>query len=455
MASTYLSRTFTAGNRKTFTISAWVKLANSSISTGTYECITAATSGDDGIFLNDANKLNIFLAGATLLGSSVLRDVNGWYHIVTTVDTTQATASDRVKVYINGIQETLTGTQPTQNNDSLFNNSGGTNTIGRRGSSAEYYWSGSMANYHFTDGTAYDADTFGETDSTTGIWKPKTAPSVTYGTNGFFLKFENSASMGTDSSGQSNNFTVNGSMTQLIDTPSNVFATFNPLSPSGSTYSNGNNNCTTVSGLYASRPTTSTLGVSSGKYYAEIKVLAPNTGNPEYSKIGITGRPLEAVTGSEQYQHLGSKTYDYAYNSYNGNIMNNTGSSNNGTAYGNTYTTNDIIGIALDLDNNKLYFSKNGTWQNSGDPTSGATGTGAVSIVDSASTSLGLYFFGVDAYHYTPQYNFSVNFGNGFFGTTAVSSAQNPDDGIGIFEYDVPTGYRALCTKSINAEEYS
>jgi hypothetical protein len=86
-----------------------------------------------------------------------------------------------------------------------------------------------MAHVHFIDGTAYDADTFGETDATTGIWKPKTAPSVTYGTNGFFLKFENSGAFGTDSSGNANTFTVNGTMTQTIDTPSNVFATLNPL----------------------------------------------------------------------------------------------------------------------------------------------------------------------------------------------------------------------------------
>ena len=117
---------------------------------------------------------------------------------------------------------------------------------------------------------------------------------------------------------------------------------------------------------------------------------------------------------------------------------------------GDTYTTGDIIGIAVDLDNHKLYFAKNGTWQNSGDPTSGATGTGsAYDLVTNVSYSFAQSSIdgGTD-----PVYDW--NFGNGYFGTTAVSSAQNPDDGIGIFEYDVPTGYRALCTKSINAEEY-
>ena len=130
---------------------------------------------------------------------------------------------------------------------------------------------------------------------------------------------------------------------------------------------------------------------------------------------------------------------------------------NNGSssAYGSTYAVGDIIGIAMDLDNNKLYFHKNGTYLNSGVPTSGSTGTGAISIADASTTAFGFY---VPAFSWNDGSSYgtnSVNFGNGYFGTTVVSSAQNPDDGIGIFEYDVPAGYRALCTTSINAQEYS
>ena len=108
----------------------------------------------------------------------------------------------------------------------------------------------------------------------------------------------------------------------------------------------------------------------------------------------------------------------------------------------------------MDLDNNKLYFHKNGTYHNSGDPTSGSTGTGAVSITAPADNGTGFYHFACGKAGLATT-SIEANFGNGYFGTTAVSSAQNPDDGIGIFEYDVPAGYRALCTKSINAEEYS
>jgi len=461
MANTYAIRSTPSETFNKLTVSCWFK----GMADGTQRNFWGLYDNSDsnrffGLYYSSNGSLYAYWKqdGSlqfTLGTMQKFRDPNAWYHFVMTMDTTLATASDRVKFYLNGERITVfedpLETITQSKNVDLMNGTtdGRMQWGGGKISGTQYYWNGLMSHCHMCVGYSYDASSFGSVDNVTGEWQINTSPNVQYGTNGgFWFKDGNQL---TDSSTNSNTLTVGGgTLTKTEDCPSNVFATFNPLSPSGSTYSNGNNDCSTVSGVYASRPTTSTLGVSSGKYYTEIKLLAPNTGTPDYSKIGITGRPLEAVTGSEQYQHLGSKTYDYAYNSYNGNIMNNTGNSNNGTAYGNTYTTNDIIGIALDLDNNKLYFSKNGTWQNSGDPTSGATGTGAVSIVDPASTSLGFYFFGVDAYHYTPQYNFSANFGNGYFGTTAVSSAGTNASGIGIFEYDVPTGFTALSTKGLN-----
>ena len=142
--------------------------------------------------------------------------------------------------------------------------------IGRRGSSADAYFNGSITHFHFCDGYAYSASDFGETDATTGIWKPKTSPSVTYGTNGFFLKFENSANMDLDSSPNNLTFSTSGNLTQTVDTPSNVFATLNPLwNPNASiTLSNGNLT-QTVSGDFRSSATT--LGASQGKWYAEYK----------------------------------------------------------------------------------------------------------------------------------------------------------------------------------------
>ena len=158
-------------------------------------------------------------------------------------DTTQSTASDRVKLYINGTQDTFSKqwfasySYPSQNDDNnVSNENSRALTIGRNyiivHQSVFGHGDVSLTHIHFTDGTAYTASTFGETDSTSGIWKPKTSPSVTYGTNGYFLKFENSGAMGTDSSGNTNTFTPAGTLTQNVDTPSNVFATWNALSSS-------------------------------------------------------------------------------------------------------------------------------------------------------------------------------------------------------------------------------
>jgi len=443
MASTNLTKTFSSsGNRKTMTFSTWIK--RSSVATSTFRIITCESgSGDPTSAFNlNSNQLEFveYSAGdvARIKTNALYRDANAWYHIVLSIDTTQATASDRIKLYVNGEQITslATATYPSQNTDFKLNSNLYPHIIGSTNYSAQYF-DGSMAHVHFIDGTAYDASTFGETDATTGIWKPKTAPSVTYGTNGFFLKFENSAAFGTDSSGNSNTFTVNGTMTQTIDTPSNVFATWNPLDNyylSG-TFSNGS---TTVEINNSSTEafTTSSLGVSSGKWYMENKIVTTTSGRL-YSGV-VYGN----ATGTNDWPGGGSDQWFYRSEDglvYNGGSLQYTGS---------TLADGDIVGIAMDLDNHKLYFSKNGTWQNSGDPTSGATGTGALNL-DTGQT----YFFAIGDSGSTTVKG-STNFGNGYFGTTAVSSAENPDDGIGIFEYAVPTGYKALCTKSINAQEY-
>jgi hypothetical protein len=281
---------------------------------------------------------------------------------------------------------------------------------------------------------------FGETDTTTGIWKPKTAPVVTYGTNGFFLKFENSASFGTDSSGNANNFTVNGTMTQTIDTPSNVFATLNPLASywTASTFSNGNNTQVTQDSNYAFN--TSTLGFQTGKWYYEAKIVS-TAGSDMF---GITGRTNANSTTAA----LGQYADQYVFNSNAGQMRNN----NTDTSYASAFNTNGtIVQIAVDMTNLKIHLGLNGVWQNSSNP---SNNTGGFTIGAISTTTDGFYFVGIGDYsnsHGTYEYNF----GNGYFGTTAVSSAENPDDGIGIFEYEVPTGYKALCTKSINAQEYN
>ena len=440
MASTYLERTVSAGNQQIFTYSTWVKFSNPS---GTDNALFGDDGGYPNFFVNK-NSTQQFRIGATasdsstiydLITTQVFRDTSAWYHIVIAVDTTQATSSDRVKLYVNGEQVTSfsTETYPSQNANICIGASGNAFRIGQF--SGVWFFEGSMSHVHFIDGTAYDASAFGETDATTGIWKPKTAPSVTYGTNGFFLKFENSGAFGTDSSGNANNFTVNGTMTQTIDTPSNVFATFNPLVKVWSgdtTLSNGNTTVTNSAALDGSPPTT--IGATSGKYYWEMK---QENANDVF--IGVCGDGFVSDNLYNNYSGITSNatTGLLVYNSNGDKVVNGSTSSSFFTSYG----SGDIIGIALDLDSatKTVTFYKNGVVDSAGAqnlPTNMQSGAVfGVAIVDDSATV-------------------SANFGNGYFGTTAVSSAENPDDGIGIFEYAVPTGYKALCTKSINAEEY-
>jgi len=442
MASTYLSRTNgTPTSDKICTISVWVKY----LKPAEQICIIGKGSANDRVKLNfNTNSVLEFFGrlsasvDVSLATTQVFRDPSAWYHIVCAVDTTQSTASDRVKIYVNGTQITAfsTTTYYPQNN-TVFLLTSGTLEIGRRPDNAAELFDGSMSHFHFIDGTAYDASTFGETDATTGIWKPITEPSVTYGTNGFFLKFENSGSMGTDSSGNANNFTVNGNLTQTVDTPSNVFATLNPLIPFGDSYSNGNNTHTTSSSDY--RCAYSTLGVSSGKYYIECKMTDVTSSQ---NGIGIANQESGVgLVKNSTNKYLGQDTNDVALfvagNLYrNGSIE---------ATYG-SISANDIVQIALDVDNGYIYWGINGTWQNSANP---VTGTGGYAISNIGSN--GTYFFGTS--QRTPCVS-QINFGNGYFGTTPVSSATSDESGLGIFEYTVPSGYYALCTKNINEQEY-
>ena len=445
MASAYLNKSFsTATSQKIGTISFWFKISNFS---------------NDGNFLstyeNDNNRTILKLNSSSQLefqarsGGNVdlrfdtnrkFRDTSAWYHLVIATDTTQSTAGDRVKIYVNGVQETsfATSTIPNQNVQPhyLYNNM--TKVIGAYANGPANYFDGQMAHFHMTDGTAYQASTFGETDATTGIWKPKVSPSVTYGNNGFFLKFDNSANMGLDSSGNTNNFTVNGTIIQTKDTPSNVFASLNAIDAAGQTLSNIN-----LTGYNASsRCATSTLGFSKGKYYWECKVVTQNAytmivGIMNDSNIGVQAN---LATNSNGWGYVVQSNQDGGKSFHN----------NSTSSVLQSVSQGDIIQIAVDSDAGKIWFGVNGTYVSSGNP---ATGANAVFTNVSTDKTLIPAYTAYNGSGGNPSLSF--NFGNGFFGTTVVTSAQNPDDGIGIFEYDPPAGYRALCTKSINAQEYS
>jgi len=439
MASTYLQRTLgTPTSSRIWTFSAWIK--RSGISSAQHIFSIDNGSARDAFSFDSDNGLRLYFNSsaspyADLSTNRLLRDTSAWYHLVIAVDTTQSTADDRVKLYINGTQYTWDETtiDPALNYDT-FNASGNTFRIGRDRTAAAYF-DGLMSHVHFCDGTQLAPTVFGSTDSTTGEWKINTSPSFTLGNNGFtILKDGNTI---TDQSSNSNDFTLGaGTLTKTEDCPSNVFATLNPLA-GNCTFSNGNNTWVGTSSGY--EHSSATLGASLGKYYWEVKP------NGACGAMGITDPTWQFNRRGSIVYASSSQAYIYEGNGYvshdsYGDIANN---------YSN-YGSSDIIGIALDLDNNKLYFSKNGTYENSGVPTSGSTGTGAISIQAPSTLFTGFYTPLVADLCGSSTGGGDCNFGNGYFGTTAVASAGTNASGIGIFEYDVPTGYTALSTKGLN-----
>jgi|21_taG_2_1085346.scaffolds.fasta_scaffold32947_1 hypothetical protein len=436
MASTYIKRTCDGAYTSIFTWSAWVKRS----ATGSYHGLFCNKKNDSNsnsrvrFYFSDADRLAMEVKDSTSGDDSffqtnrLFRDVNAWYHIVLAYDTTESAENDRIKLWVNN--EEITSWEQFNRASSNFGtlwSSAMEHRIGTQNanSGTNYYFDGSMSHVHLTYGTAYTPSAFGETDSTTGEWKIKTSPSVTYGSQGYFvLKDGNSL---TDQSGQSNNFTVGGgTLTKTEDNPSNVFATLNPLSTKSIT-SRGNTTAEYGSSSNTYETTTTTLGMTSGKYYCECKI----TIDQALPAIGISATNANAsnTLGSEW---LGASSDTYGY-WINGTIYNNGSSIASGQS---TFATNDIMGMALDLDStqNTLKYYKNGS---------------LVSTVNVTTNSNG-WLFGTTHETGKSGARSKFNFGNGYFEETAVSSAGTNASENGIFEYDVPTGYTALSTKGLN-----
>ena len=455
MASTSISRTpSSTGNRQTWTFSAWVKRSQLSTDQKIFEASPDGSNTTD-IRLKTDDTLQVYseVGGVTkynLKTNRKLRDTSAWYHVVIAVDTTQGTSSNRVKLYINGVQETSlnTATYPDQNFDTLVNYASQINVIGRRNPYSDFYFNGLISYAALVDGTQELPTIFGETDSVTGQWKIKTdiTPSVAWGTNGFLI-LKNGNSL-TDESTNTNNFTLGaGTLTNTLDCPDNVFATLNPLENfySNYTYAQGN---TAVASTSSNRTyVTSTLAMPSGKYYWECKLdatIGDSGGASTSVYVGITG---QTPISPSQFPSDGT-CFNCVMNT-NGQVYSN--GSTIGSAMGSSWATSTFVMMAYDADNNKMYFGKDGVWLNSGDPTSGATGTGAFTPTTAASaTPIGVYMpmWGVD---FNASYGTSFNFGNGYFGTSAVTSAGTAGSTPGTFEYDVPSGYQPLSTKGLNA----
>ena len=366
--------------------------------------------GSDGSWAYVQFYLNTFYfgnsAGPYWLGNLRLRDFSAWYHAVIVIDTTLSTSNDRQKLYINGVQqERNTGSSdPSQNsNYEFFTNSSWTYRIGKRAAN-DMNFDGYLAEINFVQGLALDASYFGETDATTGQWNPKKYTG-SYGTNGFYLNFSDNSgtsatTLGKDSSGNGNNFTPSNFSVSagvgndsLEDTPTNNFCTLNPLAMTATgnvTPSNGNLDASYGSG---SGGIAGTFAVSTGKWYWEITITATSSARID---IGVIDDTFETYNGSARY-NPGIDSKSYAYTSLGTKYNNNTD-----TSYGATYTTNDVISIALDLDNGTITFYKNNVSQ--GQAFSGLTGGFLPGVGDgnSSGTHSISANFGQRAFAYTP-----------------------------------------------------
>ena len=455
MASTYLSRTFAqAGNRRTFTISYWIKMGI--VSTGADQAIMGAAqdgSNSDDLYIH-TGRLNFsgYYGGTAyqVRTTAKYRDLSGWYHHVIRFDSTQSTASDRLRLYVNGELQTAldSNTYPSQNLETTYFNTARQHTIGSIAyGTPNLPFNGSMSHFHFCDGYSYGADSFGQYDAN-GVWKIKTSPSVTYGTNGFFILKDGNGV--TDQSGNSNNWTVGGgTLTNTEDNPSNVFATLNPLTNSGSyTFENGN---TVLEGNNTnnwSKAIGSTLAASSGKYYWEVKQVSGS--HTDYNIFGFMKAANimdSAVSYSSGNQNsiqtaAAATVVVYGQSGTHANFV-----KINGSAI--SISDNDIVSFALDLDNRKCWLAKNGVWvdDDSGN-TNGSSINSAYPLWNTDDITADTFYMPVSVQYYDPKCQY--NFGNGYFGTTAVASAGTNASGNGIFEYDVPTGYTALSTKGLN-----
>ena len=436
----YLSRTpSSAGNRKTWTWSGWIKFC--STSTGNHVFGGGANCGGDrtAIFF-PSGKINTDLCGigAYEISDGFFRDFNGWYHFVWAFDTTQATASNRSKIYVNGSEISVTRPRNwSQNTDYGINN----NTLTTMGtfsnSIGSYSLDGYMADIHFLDGYAYDSSYFGYTESQTGLWRPKKYEGA-YGTNGFHLEFKDNSStttLGKDTSGNGNDFTLNNfSVGDCVrDTPSNNFSTLNQLS-SGLSWADVNEgNLRLSSGNAAWTPVSSSMVMSSGKWYWEVYV--ENVGT--YSMFGI----LPTVRQDDRVQHTDDRypgTFSDEWGYANNGALHNSASPTN--SWGATFTTGDIISFALDMDEGKLNIYKNGS----------ATGSQITGISASNKSSGSRGEYRVNLSPFGTSARTVINLGqDGTFAGNKTSQGNTDASGLGDFYYSAPAGYKALCSKNL------
>ena len=415
-SSAYLDRTpGSAGDRKTWTMSFWFKLTKLGSSTSGGERLF--TAGSTEFTISDSND-QLYLNDGTVYRQTngVFRDTSAWYHIFIGCDTTQSTAGDRFKFYLNGELPSLaTDNQPAEDFEFDINNTN-VHYIGREGSN---YLDAYISEFHLVDGTQRVVGDFGETNDQ-GVWVPKEYTG-SHGTQGVYLDFADSGNLGDDESGNGLDWAENNiaAADQSTDTPTNNHVTWNQNYPLESTItlSEGNRNYLNSAG--SQDKALGTLFPSTGKWYWEVKWVSGSS----HGQIGLS----QCDVGSNQETGSSSSTGTgtaFGYRSYDGKTY----KGNSLSTFGDSWTTADIISVAWDADNGKIYFGKNDTWQNSGDPTSGATGTGSAYALSSAQSGGGGWGPAV------------CNEGSSLYEARFAEAE---------WSYNAPTGYTALCTSNM------
>jgi len=450
-SSTRFERTpSSASNRRTWTFSSWLKKAADENSNGDFQQLFSCPgAGGAERIMFEANKLtwDFDIAGVdySVATVAVQRDPSAFYHIVVTKDTTQGTEANRVKMYINGVQQTLAEIQlgfPDQNAEGSINTTA-EHQIWAQQDGAEM--SGYACETCFVDGTALAADSFGEFDEDSGVWKPIDVSALTLGTNGYFLNYQDSSALGNSSN--SNNYTTANltAIDQSTDTCTLNGCTMNPLSnywTNGAQFFKGNLEINTNTSGKAWNM--STIGLPSGKWYMEGKYTATGGGAPSdnWNRFGIVDR--EPTSNSD----LGASANAYALTQYDGSKY----VSGTNSTYAAAWAIGDVIAMAIDLDNNKIYWSKNGAWGNGSGAWGSTTfnaGTGAVTVVDPTLTLNGYYFVAMGDAGVNVKKTWQFNFGSPPY---AISSGNQDGNDYGNFEYAVPSGFLTINSANLSEE---
>ena len=439
-----LSRTKgTSDSTKIGTYSWWIK--NSKFTGQNLIDCGDAFADSSSVYISSNNTLTVF---SRISNSNVLvletdrefRDPSAWHNIVVAIDTTQGTSSNRVKVYVDGVQQTSfsTETYPDQNADLRFFTSSETEKISSTIYEDGGYFGGYMCEVVKVDGQALAPTSFGQfNDDSPTIWEPIDVTGLTFGTNGYYLDFEDSSALGNDVSGNDNDFTANNlaAIDQSTDTCTNNFATMNPLAPANiSSASEGNLKILQSS---SGGSVISTFGFSSGKWYWEVELDS----QVNYTQLAGVIKESKMESALLTSFNVGANDGGWGYflqgNTDNGKAFHN----NSASSVYTTMSAGNILSIAVDSDNGKIYFAVNGTYVNSGDP---ANGTGAV--YTNLPTGENLFPAITNYVGSGSTATLLMNFGSPPF---SISSGNSDANGFGNFEYAVPSGYFSLCTKNL------